>query len=148
MPKLRKVNAKDQPKGWEIVEPTLSELQEKIKEINSTEGVINKESLWMIMRFHHQMSRYIFDLYYYKKAISKDLYDYCLKERWADKNLISKWKKTGYEKLCCLLCIQTRNQNQGTTCICRVPKKHLEEDKIIECHHCGCRGCVSYDLEK
>ena len=50
----------------------------------------------------------------------------------------------GFERLCCLRCMQTRDHNFGTTCVCRVPK-HLREDKVIECIHCGCRGCASGD---
>ena len=56
-----------------------------------------------------------------------ELYDYCIKEGFADKNLIAKWKKQGYENLCCLRCIQARDTNFGTNCICRVPKSKLEE---------------------
>lgn len=70
-----------------------------------------------------------------------ELYDYCLKNKIADGNLIAKWKKQGYENLCCLRCIQTRDTNFATNCICRVPKTKLEEGKIVECVHCGCRGC-------
>ena len=47
----------------------------------------------------------------------------------------------GYENLCCLRCIQPRDTNFGTACVCRVPKSKLEEGKIVECVHCGCRGC-------
>lgn len=56
-----------------------------------------------------------------------ELYEYCLNENIADKNLIAKWKKQGYENLCCLRCIQARDTNFGTSCICRVPKAKLEE---------------------
>jgi hypothetical protein len=45
-------------------------------------------------------SRYIYDLYYEKEAISKQLYDWLLKNNYADANLIAKWKKQGYEKVC------------------------------------------------
>ena len=72
---------------------------------------------------------------------SRELYEFCLKEKFADQNLIAKWKKQGYENLCCLRCIQTRDTNFATNCICRVPKQKLEEGKIVECVHCGCRGC-------
>ena len=51
------------------------------------------------------MSRYIYDLYYKKKEISRELYDYCVREKWCDAALIAKWKKQGFEKLCCLQCI-------------------------------------------
>jgi hypothetical protein len=44
-------------------------------------------------------SRYIYDLYYEKEAISKQLYDFLLKNGYADGNLIAKWKKQGYEKV-------------------------------------------------
>ena len=50
-----------------------------------------------------------------------------MREGIADKNLIAKWKKQGYENLCCLRCIQARDTNFGTNCICRVPKAKLEE---------------------
>ena len=33
----------------------------------------------------------------------------------------------GYARLCCLGCIQTRDTNHGTTCICRVPTDKLKE---------------------
>lgn len=56
-----------------------------------------------------------------------ELYEYCLKEKIADQNLIAKWRKQGYENLCCLRCIQSRDTNFGTNCVCRVPKSKLEE---------------------
>ncbi|KAL5220458.1 hypothetical protein ABZP36_025171 [Zizania latifolia] len=79
-----------------------------------------------------------------RKEISKELYEFCLDQSYADRNLIAKWKKPGYERLCCLRCIQTRDHNFATTCVCRVPK-HLREEKVIECVHCGCKGCASGD---
>jgi bud site selection protein 31 len=109
------------------------------------EGKRKIEGTWKIMRLHHQRSRYIYELYYKKKEISKDLYEYCLKEKWADAMLIAKWKKTGYEKLCCILCIQNQDMNFKSACICRVPKNQLEDGKLVQCVGCGCRGCGSGD---
>jgi len=143
MPKIKTNRRKPPPEGWDMIEPTLNEIQAKLREAEteSHEGKRKVESLWPIMRFHHQQSRYIYDLYYKRKVISKELYDYCIKEKYADLNLIAKWRKPGYEKLCCLRCIQTKDTNFGTTCICRVPKPELEAGKVIQCLHCGCRGC-------
>ncbi|XP_057628012.1 protein BUD31 homolog isoform X2 [Chionomys nivalis] len=101
MPKVKR-SRKPPPDGWELIEPTLDELDQKMK---------------------------------------RELYEYCIKEGYADKNLIAKWKKQGYENLCCLCCIQTRDTNFGTNCICWVPKRKLEVGRIIECTHCGCRSC-------
>ncbi len=44
------------------------------------EGKRKMEMSWPIFRIHHQRSRYIYDMYYKKKKISKDLYEYCLRE--------------------------------------------------------------------
>lgn len=142
MPKVKR-SRKPPPDGWELIEPTIDELDQKLREaeIEPHEGKRKVEGLWPIFRIHHQKSRYIYDLFYRRKAISRELYEYCLKENIADKNLIAKWKKQGYENLCCLRCIQTRDTNFGTNCICRVPKGKLEAGKIVECVHCGCRGC-------
>ncbi|OUM68700.1 hypothetical protein PIROE2DRAFT_65890 [Piromyces sp. E2] len=140
---IRRSRTKRPPAGWELIEPTLKELERKMRdaENESHEGKRKTESLWPIFRIHNQRSRYIYDMFYKRKAISRELYNYCLKEGYGDAALIAKWKKPGFENLCCLRCIQKRDTNFGTTCICRVPKDKLEEDKIIECLHCGCRGC-------
>lgn len=134
---------KQPPDGWELIEPTLDELEQKMREAQTAphEGKRKTETVWPIFKINHQKSRYIYDLYYKRKAISKELYEYCLGERIADANLIAKWKKPGYENLCCLRCIQTRDTNFGTNCVCRVPKTKLEEGKVVECIHCGCHGC-------
>ena len=76
-------------------------------------------------RIHHQKSRYVYDLFYKRKAISRgrsvlqyvlivtmftcccfrlffdflELYEFCLEEGYADKNLIAKWKKV------CVVCL-------------------------------------------
>ena len=119
-------------------------------ETESHEGKRKSEALWPIFKIHHQKARYIYDLFYRRKAISRELYEFCIKasfniekkklsvktknivfhlssakliidlqEKIADGNLIAKWKKQGYENLCCLRCIQTRDTNFATNCICR-----------------------------
>merc|ERR1712241_131247 len=54
---------------------------------------------WPIFKIHHQKSRYIYDLFYRRKAISRELYDFCIKEKIADGNLIAKWKNKAM-KIC------------------------------------------------
>ncbi|KAI0307083.1 maternal g10 transcript [Multifurca ochricompacta] len=147
MPKIRTSRTKKAPEGFEDIEPILDDYGRKMRdaENESHEGKRKSESLWPIMRISHARSRHIYELYYKREAISKELYDWLLKE-----NLIAKWKKTGYEKLCCLRCIQTKasandpDMNyQGSTCVCRVPKAQVRAGTVVECVHCGCRGCSS-----
>ncbi|KAI9881354.1 MAG: hypothetical protein M1830_003361 [Pleopsidium flavum] len=160
MPPLRTArNRKPPPDGFEDIEDTLLEFSNKMKDAENAphEGKKRHEVLWPIFQINHQRSRYIYDLYYEKEAISKQLYDYLLKNGYANGDLIAKWKKQGYEKvptasrnllsiggfytsdkltppqLCCLPCIQTKETNFNATCICRVPKAQLKEDQTIEC---------------
>jgi len=53
----------------------------------------------LMVEILNEGSRYIYELYYQKQAISKQLYDWLLKNNYADANLIAKWKKQGYEKV-------------------------------------------------
>uniref|UniRef100_A0AC35UFQ9 Protein BUD31 homolog n=1 Tax=Rhabditophanes sp. KR3021 TaxID=114890 RepID=A0AC35UFQ9_9BILA len=140
--KLKKVR-RPPPEGWDEIEGTLEEFEQKMREseLESHEGKRQTETVWPIFKIHHQRSRYIYEMFYKHKTISKDLYQFCIDAKFADPLLIAKWKKQGYENLCCLKCIQTKNSNFGTNCICRVPKGKLDEKRVIECVHCGCRGC-------
>jgi len=43
------------------------------------------------------------------QVMSKDLFDYLVREKIADGPLIAKWRKPGYEILCSMLAIQKVN---------------------------------------
>jgi bud site selection protein 31 len=125
MPPIRTSrNRKPPPAGFDDIEDTLLEFSNKMKDAEnaSHDGKKKHEMLWPIFQISHQRkhapalfrdsmmvvdlytallsgSRYIYDLYYEKEAISKQLYDWLLKNNYADANLIAKWKKQGYEKV-------------------------------------------------
>lgn len=111
MPPVRTARAskKAPPEGFEDIEDTLLEFQNKMKDAEnaSHDGKKKYEMTWPIFQITHQRSRYIYDLYYEKEAISKQLYDYLLKNGYADAMLIAKWKKQGYEK------VRLRYQEEG-----------------------------------
>ncbi|XP_023244617.1 protein BUD31 homolog [Centruroides sculpturatus] len=73
MPKVRR-SRKPPPEGWELIEPTIEELEQKMREAESDphDGKRKVESLWPIFKIHHQKSRYIFDLYHKRKAINSE----------------------------------------------------------------------------
>ena len=118
MPAVRSAkNRKPPPDGFDDLEDTLLEFSNKMKDAEnaSHEGKKRNEVLWPIFQITHQRtfmdtqkderahasigSRYIYELYYEKEAISRPLYDWLLKNNYADANLIAKWKKQGYEKV-------------------------------------------------
>ncbi|TIB71338.1 hypothetical protein E3Q24_02362 [Wallemia mellicola] len=93
MPKIRTQRTKQPPEGFEAIEQILDDYSRKMRDVEA-ESIDGK---------------HIYDLYYKRKQISKELYDWLLKQGYADANLIAKWKKQGYEKLCCTRCIQSRD---------------------------------------
>merc|ERR1739848_343039 len=137
MPKVR-TSRKRPPPGFEVLQDTLDNLDRQMRdaEAEPADAKPKNELHWAIFRIHHQRSRYVYEMFYKKKKISREVYEYCLREKYADAQLIAKWKKPGYDRLCCLRCMQTSNHNFGSTCICRVPRKDLEEG-TTQCVNCG-----------
>lgn len=86
MVKIRTNRTKPPPEGFEDIEVILEEYGRKMRdaENESHEGKRKVESLWPIIRLGHTRTRYIYDLYYKREAISKELYDWLLKEEYAD----------------------------------------------------------------
>ncbi|BFZ56188.1 Component of the SF3b subcomplex of the U2 snRNP [Savitreella phatthalungensis] len=152
MPRIKTNRAKRPPEGFAEVEPVLEMFAQKMKDVEQRphDKSSKTNALAPIFQVHNQRSRYLFDMYYDRQVISRELFDWLLKQGYGDANLIAKWKKQGYEKLCCLRCIQNKETNFETTCVCRVPRAKLAEqegdgDKINPCYNCGCMGCASGD---
>lgn len=82
-------------------------------------------------------------MFYTYQRISREVYEFCIKNKLVDAALIAKWKKAGYERLCSTYVINPRNYKFGTVSICRVPKYSLAEGTQIEDPVTGCRGCAS-----
>ncbi|KAI0202263.1 cell cycle control protein cwf14 [Astrocystis sublimbata] len=149
MPAVRShaARGKKPPAGFDDIRDDLEVFGIKMKDAQNapTNNIPKHQAQWPIFQIAHQRSRYVYELYYEKEAISKQLYEWLLKNGYADPMLIAKWKKQGYEKLCCLRCIQTKETNFQSTCICRVPKAQLKDEQDVQCVACGCRGCASSD---
>ncbi|GAP89191.1 putative cell cycle control protein cwf14 [Rosellinia necatrix] len=149
MPPIRShaARGKKPPAGFDDIRDDLEVFGIKMKDAQNapTNNIPKHQAQWPIFQIAHQRSRYVYELYYEKQAINKPLYDWLLKNGYADPILIAKWKKQGYEKLCCLRCMQTKETNFQSTCICRVPKAQLKDEQDVQCVNCGCRGCASSD---
>jgi bud site selection protein 31 len=147
MPLPKRWNKKrSPPPGFDAVEPILEalehELRDKIKETNEKKR--KTESMWPVHQIGWQKSRYIYDMFYTYGRISREVYDYCIKQKLVDAALIAKWKKPGYERLCSTYVINPTNYKFGTTSICRVPMKDRNtEQKQAQDPTTGCLGCAS-----
>ncbi len=105
MPAIRHASKrKAPPAGFSDIEDDLLIFSNKMKDAENepTTNVPRHQAHWKIFQISHQRSRYVYELYYEKEAISKQLYEWLLKNGYADAMLIAKWKKTGYEKVSCL----------------------------------------------
>lgn len=89
------------PDGFSDIEEDLLIFSNQMKDaLNTpTDNIPKHQAQWPVFQISHKRSRYIYELYYEKEAISKRLYDWLLKNNYADAMLIAKWKKQGYEKV-------------------------------------------------
>lgn len=110
------------------------------------QGKRKNEAGWKIHRLHWEKNRFIYDLMYVRKVMSKELFDWLVREKIADGAIIAKWRKPGYEILCSMLAIQKGNHNFGTTSLCRVPMKNrTPQQRITPDVQTGCICCASGD---
>lgn len=101
MPAIRHASKrKSPPEGFSDIENDLLIFANKMKDAQNKPPPAGPrhQAQWEVFQISHQRSRYIYDLYYEKEAISRQLYDWLLKNGYADAMLIAKWKKQGYEK--------------------------------------------------
>ncbi|KAK9805129.1 hypothetical protein WJX72_000750 [[Myrmecia] bisecta] len=144
----RRLKNKKPPEGWELIEEVIDDFETQMKDaVNEEhEGKRKNELTWKIHRIHWEKNRFIYDLMYQRKVMSRELYDYLVREKIADGALIAKWRKPGYEILCSMLAIQKGNHNFGTTSHCRVPLKvRGAQQKITPDVQIGCISCASGD---
>ena len=78
--------SKRKPAGWELVEPTLLQFEERLREAvdDPHEGKRKCESSWPIHRIHYERNRFVYDLHYKQQKISKELYEFMVREKMAD----------------------------------------------------------------
>lgn len=103
MPAIRHASKrKAPPAGFSDIEDDLLVFANKMKDAESapSEGKPRHQVHWPIFRITHERSRYVYELYYEREAISRELYEWLLKNGYANAALIAKWKKMGYEKVC------------------------------------------------
>lgn len=123
-------------------EEYLKELNNKIrKHVEDTTIEVSQKSCWPIYCLCHLRSRYIY-MQHKAGKITPEVFKRLCSTGQADKALISYWRKSDTEYLCCLRCIDSITKT-GNTCLCRVPKKYLNsEERSVPCHTCGCSGCA------
>ena len=113
MPAIRHASKrKPPPEGFSDIEDDLIIFSNKMKDAQNKPPPPGPKykAQWEVFQISHQRSRYIYELYYEKEAISKQLYDWLLKNGYADAMLIAKWKKQGYEKVCLLFSGQSQKK--------------------------------------
>lgn len=144
----RKLKGKKPPEGWELIEEVIVDFETQMKEaVNEDhDGKRKAELSWKIHRLHWEKNRFIWDLMYQRKVMSRELFDYLVREKIADGALIAKWRKPGYEILCSMMAIQKGQHNFGTTSHCRVPmKQRSSQQRITPDVQIGCISCASGD---
>jgi bud site selection protein 31 len=71
----RKLKNKKAPEGWSQIEDVIDDFEQQMKDaVNEEhEGKRKNESTWKIHRLHWEKNRFIYDLMYQRKVMSKEL---------------------------------------------------------------------------
>jgi bud site selection protein 31 len=71
----RKLKGKKPPEGWELIEEVIEDFEVQMKDAvnEGDEGKRKAELSWKIHRLHWEKNRFIFDLMYQRKVMSKEL---------------------------------------------------------------------------
>ncbi|EPY29607.1 bud site selection protein 31, partial [Strigomonas culicis] len=85
-------------------EATLDEDKVNQQEGGEEGGESPVPPLWKIAKINYDRTRFVFDAYARKKAITKEVFDYCVEMQFIDGGLARRWRLPGYEKLCCTAC--------------------------------------------
>jgi bud site selection protein 31 len=144
----RKLRSKVVPEGFDRIEDVLNDFELQLRDaVNEEhEGKRRAELTWKVHRLHWEKNRFLYDLMYVKKAMSRELFDFLVSNKVADGALISKWRKPGYELLCSTLAVQRSGTAFGTTALCRVPlKQRAPQQRLQPSVLTGCVSCASGD---
>lgn len=135
------------PAEFSKLQPTLMAYQKKLDALaTSTDSGAKYERARThaaITALHAKRNRYLYNLYHKRRAIEKETWRWMCRWGYVDVDLVAKWRRQGYETLCCLECIGE------TVCVCRVPKSvrldKSSDGQVEGCTRCACKGCASGD---
>lgn len=128
-------NSIQPPAGWDDVMPIFLNLDHQfiVEDSRIPDDFIPREQYVRIQKANYKRTRELYNQRFIYKNISKELYQWIINQNLVDKNLLEKWQKPGFERLCCLDC---------ENCVCHMEQdKNAPEDK--KCARCFCHGCAS-----
>lgn len=79
----RRLKNKKTPEGWQLIEEVIEDFEAQMKEaVNEEhEGKRKNELTWKITRIHWEKNRFIYDLMYKRKVMSRELVRHFLSDR-------------------------------------------------------------------
>lgn len=95
----RRLKNKKLPEGWELIEEVIEDFEAQMKEaVNEEhEGRRKNELTWKIHRIHWEKNRFIYDLMYVRKVMSKELvrvHSFHISDRFHPCNLVLHFVET------------------------------------------------------
>mmetsp|Transcript_63458 Transcript_63458/g.200705 ORF Transcript_63458/g.200705 Transcript_63458/m.200705 type:complete len:123 (-) Transcript_63458:355-723(-) len=75
----RRLKNKQPPEGWELIEKVVEDFEAQMREAvnEDQEGKRKHELNWKIHRIHFEKNRFIFDVMYKRKGMSRELVRSC-----------------------------------------------------------------------
>ncbi|KNH04018.1 hypothetical protein XU18_0960 [Perkinsela sp. CCAP 1560/4] len=128
-----------QPREVNLLVDTLNEFEEEMRMAENTpsENSSHYEMFGRILEISRRRTEYVYNLWR-SHEISDITLEYLTHRGIVDEGLIELWQRDGYEKLCCVLCVD-KSMHAGGVCVCRVPQKDRRHEGA--CRVCHCSGC-------
>ena len=88
------------PAGHEYIKPVLDAMENELRNVvNQDASSLRKtEAQWPVHQINYQRTRYLYDMHFKYKKISRELLDWCVQQKLADGPLMQYWRRPGYER--------------------------------------------------
>lgn len=79
----RKLKNKKPPEGWDMIEEVIEDFEQQMKDAvaDEHEGKRKCEANWKIHRIHWEKNRFIYDLMYVRKVMSRELVSHAVRSK-------------------------------------------------------------------
>jgi bud site selection protein 31 len=149
MSRVRRNPSLNPPAEWAEVRDLIVDFTAKLKEAEDVVVDDNwtREQWVAINRANWIRCRCVYIRRYISRTMKEDLFEWILKEGFAERDLIALWRKTGYERVCCVRCASDKSDAEGCACRRTRTANELRDAPAPKCRECWCPGCRSRDSD-
>ena len=136
--------------NWKLVAEALDAYERDMIALVTADGSASASPkraawLWPLHRLHFRRNRLVYRKRFVERVLDRHTYQYLVRHRIADGELMAKWRRPGYRSLCSLMAVSRMTQRR-THSLCRVPlRKRQGAASLVPSAATGCLSCADED---